>query len=150
MSSLSEIPIAQGIAVTGSVNQNGEVQAIGGVNQKIEGHFDVCRLKGFTGQQGVMIPRANLRSLMLRPDVIEAVKADKFHIYAVNTIDEGIEVLTGVSAGERDGDGSYPGGSVNHRVQKKLQQFTEQQRKLSGETQGDSERLRRQLRVKPQ
>jgi predicted ATP-dependent protease len=138
LSSLSEIPISQGIAVTGSVNQNGEVQAIGGVNQKIEGHFDVCRLKGFTGKQGVMIPRANLRSLMLRWDVVEAVKAGKFHIYAVNTIDEGIEVLTGVSAGGRDGDGCYPDGSVNHRVQKKLQQFTEQQRRLSGETHRES------------
>jgi predicted ATP-dependent protease len=106
LSSLSEIPISQGIAVTGSVNQNGEVQAIGGVNQKIEGHFDVCRLKGFTGKQGVMIPRANLRSLMLRWDVVE--------------------------------DGCYPDGSVNHRVQKKLQQFTEQQRRLSGETHRES------------
>jgi predicted ATP-dependent protease len=85
-----------------------------------------------------VIPRSNLRNLMLRRDVIEAVKAGKFHVYAVNTIDDGIEVLTGVSAGERGGDGSYPEGSVNHLVQKKLQQFTEQQRKLSGETQIDS------------
>jgi lon-related putative ATP-dependent protease len=138
LSSLSEVPIAQGIAVTGSVNQNGEVQAIGGVNQKIEGHYDVCRLKGFTGKQGVMIPRANLRSLMLRPDVVEAVKAGKFHIYAVNTIDEGIEVLTGISAGERASDGSYAEGSVNHRVQKKLQQFTKQQQKISGGTDKES------------
>jgi len=138
LSSLSEIPIAQGIAVTGSVNQNGEVQAIGGVNQKIEGHYDVCRLKGFNAKQGVMIPRANLRSLMLRPDVVEAVKAGKFHIYAVNTIDEGIEVLTGISAGERAGDGSYAEGSVNNRVQKKLQQFTKQQQKISGGTEKES------------
>ena len=85
-----------------------------------------------------MIPHANLRNLMLRPDVVEAVRAGKFHIYAVNTIDEGIEVLTGISAGERDGSGSYPGGSVNDRVQKKLQQYTEQQRKLSAETHRDS------------
>jgi predicted ATP-dependent protease len=138
LSSLSEIPIAQGIAVTGSVNQNGEVQAIGGVNQKIEGHYDVCRLKGFNAKQGVMIPRANLRSLMLRPDVVEAVKAGKFHIYAVNTIDEGVEVLTGISAGERASDGSYAEGSVNHRVQKKLQQFTKQQQKISGGTDKES------------
>jgi predicted ATP-dependent protease len=135
LSSLSEIPVAQGIAVTGSVNQNGEVQAIGGVNQKIEGHYDVCRLKGLTGKQGVMVPRANLRSLMLRSDVVEAVKSGKFHIYAVSTIDEGIEVLTRTSAGERDGEGGYPEGSVNHRVQKKLQQFTEQQKRLSAENQ---------------
>ena len=138
LSSLAEIPVSQGIAVTGSVNQNGEVQAIGGVNQKIEGHYDVCRLKGLTGKQGVMVPHANLRSLMLRSDVVEAVKSGKFHIYAVSTIDEGIEVLTGTSAGGRDGEGGYPEGSINHRVQKKLQQFTEQQKRLSAENQRSS------------
>jgi len=131
LSSLSEIPIKQGIAVTGSVNQNGEVQAIGGVNQKIEGHFDICRLKGLTNEQGVMIPHANLRNLMLRPDVVEAVKEGKFHIHAVGTIDEGIEVLTGVTPGERDVNGDYPAGSVNDRVQKKLRQFTEQQKLIA-------------------
>lgn len=131
LSSLSELPIKQGIAVTGSVNQNGEVQAIGGVNQKIEGHYDVCRLKGLTGAQGVMIPRANMRHLMLRPDVVDAVKAGKFHIYAVAKIDDGIEVLTGVAAGEHDDAGKYPEGSVNSRVQKKLQQFAEQQKNLA-------------------
>ena len=138
LSSLSEAPIKQGIAVTGSVNQNGEVQAIGGVNQKIEGHYDVCRLKGLTGEQGVMIPQANTRNLMLRPDVVEAVKAGKFHIYAVGTVDEGIEVLTGLAAGVRNAEGSYPDGSVNDRVQKKLQQFTEQQRRLAAENQRNS------------
>jgi len=131
LSSLAEIPIKQGIAVTGSVNQNGEVQAIGGVNQKIEGHYDVCRLKGLTGHQGVMIPRANMRHLMLRSDVVDAVKAGKFQIYAVGTIDDGIEVLTGVAAGERGSAGKYPDGSVNDRVQKKLRQFTEQQKNLA-------------------
>ena len=132
ISSLAEIPIRQGIAVTGSVNQNGEIQAIGGINYKIEGFFDVCRLKGLTGQQGVLVPRANLRNLMLRSDVVEAAKAGKFHIYAVSTIDEGIEVLSGVPAGERRGDGGYPAGSVNERVQKKLLHFVEQQRRLGG------------------
>ncbi|MGE5820505.1 MAG: S16 family serine protease, partial [Deltaproteobacteria bacterium] len=132
LSSLAEIPIRQGIAVTGSVNQNGEIQAIGGINYKIEGFFDVCRLKGLTGQQGVLVPRANLRNLMLRSDVVEAAKAGKFHIYAVSTIDEGIEVLSGVTAGERRGDGSYPAGSVNERVQKKLLHFAEQQKRLVG------------------
>jgi predicted ATP-dependent protease len=131
LSSLSEIPIKQGIAVTGSVNQNGEIQAIGGINYKIEGHFDVCRLKGLTGEQGVLMPRSNLRNLMLRPDVVDAVKAGKFHIYAAATIDEGIEVLTGVAAGERNRDGSYPGGSVNSLVQKKLQQYSEQQKQFA-------------------
>ncbi|HEY1232477.1 MAG TPA: ATP-binding protein [Candidatus Binatia bacterium] len=129
LSSLAEIPIQQGIAVTGSVNQNGEVQAIGGVNQKIEGHYDVCRMKGLTGTQGVMIPRANLRNLMLRPDVVEAVRQEKFHIYAVGTIDEGIEVLTGLPAGQLNKNGVYPDGSVNQQVQKKLQQYTDRQKK---------------------
>ncbi len=136
LSSLSEMPIQQGIAVTGSVNQNGEVQAIGGVNFKIEGHFDVCRLKGLTGEQGAMIPQANVHNLMLRGDVVEAVKAGKFHIYSVSSIDEGIEVLTGVAAGARQADGSYPDGTINDRVQKKLQLFTELQKKL---TAGDQE-----------
>ena len=131
LSSLSEVPIKQGIAVTGSVNQNGEVQAIGGVNQKIEGHFDVCRLIGLTGDQGVMIPQANMRNLMLRPDVVQAVKDHKFYIYAVSTIDEGIEVLTGVTAGDRNAKGDYPVGSINALVCKKLAQFTEQQKRAS-------------------
>jgi predicted ATP-dependent protease len=117
--------------VTGSVNQNGEVQAIGGVNQKIEGHYDVCRLKGLTGAQGVMIPRANVRNLMLRPDVVAAVRAGKFRVYAVATIDEGIEILTGVAAGARDRNGKYTEGSVNDRVEQKLRQFIEQQKKIA-------------------
>ena len=131
LSSLSDIPIKQGIAVTGSVNQNGEVQAIGGVNYKIEGHYDVCRLKGFSAGQGVMIPRANVRNLMLRGDVVAAVRAGTFHIYAVSTIDEGIEVLTGIAAGARNSDGTYPEGSVNDRVQQKLKLFSEQQKQLA-------------------
>jgi ATP-dependent Lon protease len=130
LSSLAEVPIRQGIAVTGSVNQNGEIQAIGGINQKIEGFFDLCRLKGLTGTQGVLMPRANLRNLMLRADVVAAAQVGKFHIYAVSTIDEGIEVLTGVAAGERTHDGSYSAGSVNERVQKKLLHFAEQQKRL--------------------
>ncbi len=137
LSSLAEAPITQGIAVTGSVNQNGEVQAIGGVNFKIEGHFDICRLKGLTGEQGVMIPQANVRNLMLRPDVVEAVTAGKFQIYSVSTIDEGIEVLTGVAAGELQADGKYPKDTIHDRVQKKLQQFAELQKKL---TAGDQKR----------
>jgi predicted ATP-dependent protease len=131
LSSLAEIPIRQGIAVTGSVNQNGEVQAIGGVNQKIEGHYDICRLKGLTGEQGVMIPRANLRNLMLRSDVVDAVKGGRFRVYAVGTIDEGIEVLTGVTAGVRDSSGKYAAGSINDRVEQKLRQFTEVQKSLA-------------------
>jgi predicted ATP-dependent protease len=131
LSSLSEVPIKQGIAVTGSVNQNGEIQAIGGINHKIEGHFDICRLRGLTGEQGVMMPRSNVRHLMLRPDVIDAVRAGKFHIYAVSTIDEGIEVLTGTSAGVRNGDGQFPEESINGKVEKKLLHYAEQQKRMN-------------------
>ncbi len=113
LSSLSEVPIMQGIAITGSVNQNGEIQAIGGINRKIEGFFDICRLKGMTGDQGVLVPRSNLRNLMLRPDVVEAVEQGKFHVFAVSSIDEGIEVLTGTPAGERDHEGQYPPSTIN-------------------------------------
>lgn len=125
LSSLSGIPIKQGIAVTGSVNQNGEIQAIGGINHKIEGFFDVCRLKELTGEQGVLVPKSNLRNLILRRDVVEAVEQGKFHIYAVGTIDEGIEVLTGVPAGQRDSEGRYPAASVNGLVEKQLREYSE-------------------------
>ncbi len=120
LSSLSGLPIKQNIAVTGSVNQKGEVQAIGGVNQKIEGFFQVCKAKGLTGMQGVLIPRSNLRNLMLLQEVIDAVREGKFHIYAVGAIDEGIEVLTGVESGAKREDGIYPEGSVNYLVDKRL------------------------------
>ncbi len=125
LSSLSDLPIRQDIAVTGSVNQKGEVQPIGGVNQKIEGFFDVCKAKGLTGDQGVMIPFQNIRNLMLREDVIKAVQDGKFHIYAVKTIDEGIEILTGMSAGDKKPDGRYPEGTVNYRAEKRLGELAE-------------------------
>ena len=125
LSSLSDLQIRQDIAVTGSVNQKGEVQPIGGVNQKIEGFFDVCKAKGLTGSQGVMIPNQNIRNLMLREDVIKAVQDGKFHIYAVKTIDEGIEILTGVSAGEKKPGGRYPEGTVNYRAEKRLSELAE-------------------------
>ena len=125
LSSLSEVPIKQGIAVTGSVNQNGEVQAIGGVNYKIEGFFDCCRQKGLTGDQGVMIPASNVNDLMLRKDVVAAVEEGRFHIYAVHNIDQGIEILTGVPAGEIDEDGRYPEGTINDLVDRKLHDLAE-------------------------
>jgi len=125
LSSLSEVPIRQDVAVTGSVNQKGEVQAIGGVNHKIEGFFDCCRAKGLTGKQGVMIPESNVKDLMLRKDVVEAVKKGKFHIHAVKTIDEGIEILTGKEAGEKQPDGTYPKGTVNALVDEKLKTLAE-------------------------
>jgi predicted ATP-dependent protease len=137
LSSLAELPIRQGIAVTGSVNQNGEIQAIGGINQKIEGFFDVCWLKGLTGEQGVLMPRSNLRNLMLRPDVMEAATQGKFRIYAVSNVNEGIEVLTGTVAGERGADGHYPEESINGRVEKKLEQFAERQKQLAGRDKDD-------------
>jgi lon-related putative ATP-dependent protease len=120
LSSLSDVPIRQNFAVTGSVNQKGEIQPIGGVNQKIEGFFQVCKAKGLMGDQGVVIPRQNLRNLMLREEVVEAVKQGKFHVYSVSTVDEGIEILTGVAAGDKKDDGTYPEGTINNKVDKKL------------------------------
>ncbi|MGC8603369.1 MAG: Lon protease family protein [Desulfomonilaceae bacterium] len=121
LSSLSGIPIDQGIAVTGSVNQNGEVQAIGGVNQKIEGYFRVCKAIGLTGRQGVMIPKTNVGDLALNSEVVEAVKERKFHIWQVDHVDVGIELLTGIPAGTRDEDGLYPEGTINFLVNQKLE-----------------------------
>ena len=120
LSALSKAPIKQGIAVTGSVNQLGQVQAIGGVNEKIEGFFDVCRINGLTGEQGVIIPKTNIRNLMLREDVVTAVQKGLFHIYAVNNISEGIEILTGISAGVQNKNGSYPKTSIYGRITKEL------------------------------
>ncbi|HXQ24976.1 MAG TPA: ATP-binding protein [Candidatus Acidoferrales bacterium] len=120
LSALSGLPIKQSLAVTGSVNQHGEVQAIGGVNEKIEGFFDLCKARGDLGGQGVIIPSSNVRHLMLRRDVVDAVRAGQFQVFAVETIDQGIEILTGKTAGERDGSGNFPDGSVNQRVEARL------------------------------
>ncbi len=123
LSNLASLPIKQSIAVTGSVNQKGEVQAIGGVNEKIEGYFEICKLKGLTGGQGVMIPESNVQNLMLKEEVVEAVKTGKFHIYSVKSIDEGIEVLTGVKAGAKGKDGIYEEGTVNYLVDKRFREM---------------------------
>jgi predicted ATP-dependent protease len=128
LSALSGVPLRQEIAVTGSVNQHGAVQPIGGVNEKIEGFFAVCRARGLTGTQGVMIPKTNLNDLMLRDEVVEAVRAGRFHIYAVETIPQGIEILTGQSAGEPGPDGSFPEGSVFARVDQALRDYAEKSR----------------------
>ncbi|NIO03115.1 MAG: AAA family ATPase [Proteobacteria bacterium] len=138
LSSLSEVPIRQDIAVTGSVNQKGEVQPIGGVNHKIEGFFDVCRARRLTGTQGVIIPHQNLEDLMLRKEVIEAVKKKKFHIYPIQTINQGIEILTCMKAGERRKDGSYEDGTLNHLVDQKLRELAENLEKF-GETEEKDE-----------
>ena len=131
LSALSEVPIKQNLAVTGSVNQFGEIQAIGGVNEKIEGFFDVCKIQGFTGTQGVIIPKSNVLNLMLREDVVEACKKGKFHIYAVSHIDQGIEILTGIPAGKLNKSGNYPKGSINYLVQEKLKYYLERSMDLS-------------------
>ena len=125
LSSLSGLPIKQGIAITGSVNQKGEIQPIGGVNQKVEGFFDICRVVGITGEQGVIVPHQNVRNLMLRDDVAEAVREGRFHIYAVRTIDEGIEILTGVPAGVLQPDGTYPPGTVSQLVDSRLSELAD-------------------------
>ena len=123
LSSLSGIPINQAIAVTGSVNQKGQIQPIGGVNEKIEGYFQVCKVRGLDGSHGVMIPVQNIDNLQLSDEVIQAVKDKKFHIYSVSTIEEGIEVLTGVPAGKKDKDGHFPAGTVNYLVYEKLKKY---------------------------
>lgn len=130
LSSLSELPIKQNIAVTGSVNQKGEIQPIGGVTDKIEGFFHICKLRGLTGDQGIIMPYQNIKNLNLCDEVIKAVKEGMFHIYPVKTIDEGIEILTGVPAGKKNKNGEYPAGSVNYLVNEKLKKYAE----LSKET----------------
>ena len=125
LSSLSEIPINQSIAVTGSVNQKGQIQPIGGVNEKIEGYFQVCKVRGLDWFHGVMIPVQNIDNLQLSDEIIQAVKEKKFHIYAVSTIEEGIEVLTGVPAGKKDANGKFPAGTVNYLVYEKLKKYAQ-------------------------
>lgn len=140
LSSLSGVPIKQSIAVTGSVNQKGEVQAIGGVNQKIEGFFECCRKKGLTGDQGVMIPESNVKDMMLRKEVVEAVKKGQFRIFPVKTIDEGIEILTGTKAGERKEDGTYPEGTINYLVDQKLRDLAEGLKKFGEKEEAEEEK----------
>ncbi|MBM3250443.1 MAG: ATP-dependent protease [Candidatus Omnitrophica bacterium] len=125
LSSLAGLPLRQDIAVTGSVDQQGRVQPVGGINEKIEGFFEACRVKGMTGTQGVIIPKENVKHLMLKDEVIEAVAQGKFHVYSVETIDEGIEILTGVEAGKLSPDGSYPKDTVNYRVNEKLKAYAD-------------------------
>ncbi len=125
LSSLSGLPLRQDVAVTGSINQKGEIQPIGGVNEKIEGFYHVCKAQGLTGTQGVMIPHQNVKDLMLKNEVVEVVKQGKFRIYPVKTIDQGIEILTGVKAGEKKQDGTFEEGSVNYLVDKQLKEYAE-------------------------
>jgi lon-related putative ATP-dependent protease len=137
ISALSGLAIRQGLAVTGSVNQNGEVQAIGGVNEKIEGFFDICATRGLTGNQGVLIPMANVKHLMLRRDVVEACRDGRFHIHAVAHADQGIEILTGCKAGKRSPGGRFPKDTVNRLVEDRLVAFAEARRKFAKGAEGE-------------
>ncbi len=139
LSAIAGAPIKQSLAVTGSVDQHGNVQVIGGVNEKIEGFFDVCKARGLTGEQGVLIPQGNVKNLMLKQEVIDAVQAGQFHIYPVSHVDQGIEILTGVPAGERDEEGNYPEGSINQRVEARLAELAEKRAHFSREDEEEEE-----------
>jgi len=139
ISALSEVPIRQSLAITGSVNQHGQIQAIGGVNEKIEGFFDICSARGLSGEQGVLIPASNVKHLMLREDVVGAVAEGRFRVVAIETIDEGIAVLTGQSPGERDAEGVFPEGSVNAKVEARLRSFAEKARDFQKAKSNDNE-----------
>lgn len=139
LSALADVPLRQDLAVTGSVNQHGEIQAIGGVNEKIEGFFDICNARGLTGKQGALIPQANVQHLMLRRDVIEACAAGRFAVYPVSTINEGIALLTGRAAGARDADGNYPLDSINRRVEERLRAFANIRRSFGYQSAGETQ-----------
>ena len=132
------MPLRQDFAVTGSVNQLGVVQAIGGVNEKVEGFFDICAARGLTGKQGVLIPGANVQHLMLREDVVQACADGRFAVYPIATIDEGIARLTGLEAGERQADGVFPPGSINRRVEDRLRAFADIRKNFGKEGGGEA------------
>jgi predicted ATP-dependent protease len=129
-SSLSGVPIKQSLAITGSVNQKGQIQPIGGANEKIEGFYQVCKVKGFTGEQGVVIPHQNVRNLMLKKEVLEDIRNGKFHIYPVETVDQALKIMTGKEAGSRGDSGKFKRGTVNYLVDRKLKAFAEDYRKF--------------------
>jgi predicted ATP-dependent protease len=138
LSSVAGIPLTQAIAVTGSVNQRGEIQPVGGINEKIEGFFDVCRARGLTGRQGVLIPEPNVRHLMLREDVVQAVRDGRFHVHAVSTVDESLEILSGRPAGARGPGRTFPEGSFNAAVERALAENVERLKTLRGDSRGAS------------
>ena len=140
LSALADVPIRQTLALTGSVNQHGQVQAVGGVNEKIEGFFDVCSARELTGDQGVLIPVSNVKDLMLRSDVVQSVRDGKFNIYPVETVDQAIELLTGISAGERDEQGSFPHGTVNQAIEAHLIALAEKRRMFVSSSDSDSKK----------
>jgi predicted ATP-dependent protease len=136
LSAIADAPLKQSLAVTGSIDQHGHVQAIGAVNEKIEGFFDVCQARGLTGDQGVLIPRSNVQHLMLKQDVVDAVRAGKFHVYPMETVDQGIEILTGMPAGTPDEQGNYPEETFNYRVEARLKELAEKRQELIKEAPG--------------
>ena len=131
LSALTQSPLKQGFAITGSMNQYGEVQAIGGVNEKIEGFFRLCKARGLTGDQGVIIPKANIRNLMLNKEVISAVEKGEFAIHAVSKVDEALSLLTGVNVGQEKADGHFPKGSINAKVVERLKKIADSSQKPS-------------------
>jgi predicted ATP-dependent protease len=144
LSALARIPIYQGIAVTGSISQKGEIQAVGGVTHKVEAFFDICKHKGLNGGQGVIIPEKNVRNLMLKQEVIDSVKGGQFHIWPISTVEQGIEILTGVEAGERQPDGTYPEGTLFSKVDERFLEIAEIVKKFAkeeeeGEKSGEEE-----------
>ena len=154
ISSLADVPLKQGIAVTGSVNQKGEIQPIGGANEKIEGFYEVCKAKGLTGEQGVMIPAKNIQNLSLSDEIIEAVKKEEFHVYAISTVEQGIEVLTGMKAGKRGKNKTFPKTSVFYKVEEKLKHFLRRGFQLKAEFDPPRKPIRRKkttaLRKRPE
>jgi predicted ATP-dependent protease len=150
LSALANVPLKQSFAVTGAVSQWGEVLAIGRVNDKIESFIDICKARGLTGEQGVLIPKANARDLMLRADVVEAAAAEQFHIYAVSTIDEGITLLTGIPAGEPDEDGEYPEDTINGRVIARLLELDEKQRSFGNSSKNNNKTAADKPEAKPE
>jgi predicted ATP-dependent protease len=130
-SALARVPLKQSLSITGSVDQHGRIQAIGGVNEKIEGFFDLCQKRGLSGEQGVLIPQANVKHLMLRSDVIAAVDAGQFQVYPVSHVDQALTLLTGLPAGERDDQGEFPEGSLNRRICERLVELADQRRSFS-------------------
>jgi predicted ATP-dependent protease len=141
LSGIAEVPVKQSLAITGSINQKGEIQPIGGVNEKIEGFFAVCRNRGLTGDQGVIIPQINVKNLMLKKEVIDAVKEGKFHVYAVKTVNEALEIMTGIPAGERRTEWTYPEGTVNFLVDKRLKEMS---KKLKAEDKGEEKKEKKE------
>jgi predicted ATP-dependent protease len=139
LSALSDVPLRQGLAVTGSVDQHGDVQAVGGVTTKVEGFYAVCKTRGLTGEQGVLIPAANVHNLMLEDEVVEAVRDGSFHLYAIHTIDEGIELLTGRSAGARGPDGAFAEGTIHRLVEDRLRGYAERLQAFGAGRNGESQ-----------